>query len=1408
LQLHFWHKITNIRSRGRNKGFSSVVGAVFMVLIIWVVAAGYLILTLSQNTSYNEVVRSKNQLEADRLSERLTASNANYTVAGNVFTVEAQISNEGPLLVALKSLWVLDNTLNEFGFNDNINTSLGAGSNLVLNQAQNNAINVTLSGPSSTNSFSSWFVTARGNTIPLTWYNSGLNSGSNNTLNVGNLTQIMGDFIPDYHSVQWAQVTGNTVGSWNNGWIIPSAGSFNLIWRINMTYYGNSPITLDRSSMLFFTPFNGQNPGGKAPPLCYIVAYDPSTSTTKPYDGNELTATHASGGFQFTLYFGSPDSPGLTGGMKSSNIPGNLMSITILGMSPSNYAQSFPLFAVASRAPVIELSQISGNPGTTVIVTGTGFAFSSTITVKFDGTAQTTSPSTITSSSGGSFTATFTIPFSTVGDHTVKAIDASSNQASATFTVIPSIMIFPTSGPVGTIVTVSGQGFAASSKITITYDGAQQTTSPAVSSNTVGSFISTAFAVPPSSIGGHMVSATDSKGNSASATFTVAPSITLSPTAGPVGTIVTVSGSSFAASSNMAIEFDGNIVANTTTTPSGSIPLGVAFNVPTSASGGHMVSAIDDSSDSANALFTVTAPLISLSPTSGPIGTTVTASGSNFVPSSTITITFGLSQIQTTPATVTASNVGSFSASFTVPSYVAGNYVVSATDNSINNNSASVAFTITPTITVSPTSGIVGTTVTVSGSNFVPSSTITITYNGIQQTTSPPTVTSTNTGSFTATFTVPATSNGGSNTVTATDASSNSASATFTATATSITITSSPTGSNLLNIDGNTTTTPAILNWAVASTHILQALSPATGPAGTQYVWTGWSNGGAQNQTYTVPGSSATVTASYKTQYWLTVNNGGHGTVSGQDWYDVGNTASFSITPTNILGTGTRYIFTGWTGTGVGSYTGSASSNSVTMSNPITETANWITQYQVPAQYSTSDGSTPSANAVLSGIQSGSPFTLNLTTSSQAPWLDAGTNWSVNASLPASPTTEKWITISGTSGSVSASTTINPMYYHQYKMTLSYLVTGGGSPSAPAFAANQYGSWAGQTLTTSATVYWFDSGSPWNVTNPLIGSIGAERWQTSQTTTGTISSSNTIAFTYNNQYLIAFASNPTAGGATGPPNGWYNAGSLSISATPNAGYKFASWSSNTPSITFSSQNASTTANVNLNGTITANLVPDHMSIDGVGYVASSTTGPTLTLTTTKPNDVIILQITYDAGTQSISPTDAAGLTWNERSGMPYEHSQGNNHETIDEWWAVAFSPLSSDTISLNGLSANTVAIAFGIAGANTTSPFDSNLGLPYKNGGGSSTTPNVPNVSTSNTNDMILGLVGYKSSTTNETAATGYTLITSQTYSNLQWGAAEYQIVSGILSGQSVSCGTNPSSSNWAMIVDAVKQAS
>ena len=78
-------------------------------------------------------------------------------------------------------------------------------------------------------------------------------------------------------------------------------------------------------------------------------------------------------------------------------------------------------------------------------------------------------------------------------------------------------------------------------------------------------------------------------------------------------------------------------------------------------------------------------PTITASPLSGSTGATVTVSGSNFIPTATIRLTFGGLEPTTSPATIVTDSTGSFSsATFTVPtSFSAGVYQIKCDDNDI-----------------------------------------------------------------------------------------------------------------------------------------------------------------------------------------------------------------------------------------------------------------------------------------------------------------------------------------------------------------------------------------------------------------------------------------------------------------------------------------------------------------------------------------------------------------------------------------------------------------------------------------------------------------------------------------------------------------------------------------------------
>ncbi|MBL7095854.1 T9SS type A sorting domain-containing protein, partial [candidate division KSB1 bacterium] len=155
-----------------------------------------------------------------------------------------------------------------------------------------------------------------------------------------------------------------------------------------------------------------------------------------------------------------------------------------------------------------------------------------------------------------------------------------------------------------------------------------------------------------------------------------------------------------------------------------------------------------------------------------------------------------------------------------------------------------------------------------------------------------------------------------------------------------ITIKTDPVGREF-KVDGTTHTTTQVFTWIENSQHTIAIVtSPQAGAAGTQYVYSSWSDGGAQTHTYTVPGTNQTVKANFTTQYYLTVTSA-RDNPQGEGWYNAGTTANFSVTSPADEQNGTRYVFDTWSGD---SNAGTASA-SIQMNSPKEVVAGWITQY-------------------------------------------------------------------------------------------------------------------------------------------------------------------------------------------------------------------------------------------------------------------------------------------------------------------------------------------------------------------------------------------------------------------------------------------------------------------------------
>ncbi len=246
--------------------------------------------------------------------------------------------------------------------------------------------------------------------------------------------------------------------------------------------------------------------------------------------------------------------------------------------------------------------------------------------------------------------------------YTVTAVWRSWMATSATApatTTARTVTLTASSGRVGDTVSISGQAFPASSSVSATYDGTSVTISPATSTDGTGSFSGATFVVPASPAGANTVVVT-AGGQTANATFTVTPKLTLSAVSGNVGDSVTISGTGFAASSAIGVSFDGSGQTTSplspTTNASGSFS-GVSFTVPASAKGSHTVAASDGSADSASATFTVN-PKLALSPASAHVGDTVTVTGTGFAASSAVSLTFDGTAQTTTPPSPAATAPG------------------------------------------------------------------------------------------------------------------------------------------------------------------------------------------------------------------------------------------------------------------------------------------------------------------------------------------------------------------------------------------------------------------------------------------------------------------------------------------------------------------------------------------------------------------------------------------------------------------------------------------------------------------------------------------------------------------------------------------------------------------------------
>lgn len=403
-------------------------------------------------------------------------------------------------------------------------------------------------------------------------------------------------------------------------------------------------------------------------------------------------------------------------------------------------ALSLPLANAVMAADIISvlLYPNSARPGEVIKITSQVAIPGNDYEIYWDG--QDKSNVVLTGTTVSSVvTADLVVPEAARGVHRiyVRDVQGVSQFATADFNVMPGINIDTTTGPVGTVVKVNGRGFMANEgSIQVLVDGAASGAAPNADAKGTWAFTVT---IPPAATGIRAISArgaTSTTEEVGTRSFTVVPRISISPSSGVGGTVLTVKGNGWVASEKgITVTVDGEIFregidadATGSWSESYTIP-------PGTPRGKHIVGAYGSATariDVPTIEFQV-ATIITISPDNGKAGTKVSVTGSGFEPKETgIHVTFDGSMMAE-DMSLTADAQGKWTAQVEIPARSGGRHTIRGQgDKTLGGDVPGATFTILPGVTAGPLAGAPGTVVTVTGTGMASNKTVTTTYDGKQ----------------------------------------------------------------------------------------------------------------------------------------------------------------------------------------------------------------------------------------------------------------------------------------------------------------------------------------------------------------------------------------------------------------------------------------------------------------------------------------------------------------------------------------------------------------------------------------------------------------------------------------------------------------------------------------------------
>lgn len=149
----------------KSRGAYTIIASIFLVLVVLFISSSIFIRITNKNSLYYQEIGAQAQEDSEKIQETLFTSHVIYFVEYDKVLLSCSVRNDCSYVIQILNLWIHDTTIKKHGYNKTININLKPGETIVFNGSS--ALSVTIEGSDLSHNFMSWFVTARGNIIPV-----------------------------------------------------------------------------------------------------------------------------------------------------------------------------------------------------------------------------------------------------------------------------------------------------------------------------------------------------------------------------------------------------------------------------------------------------------------------------------------------------------------------------------------------------------------------------------------------------------------------------------------------------------------------------------------------------------------------------------------------------------------------------------------------------------------------------------------------------------------------------------------------------------------------------------------------------------------------------------------------------------------------------------------------------------------------------------------------------------------------------------------------------------------------------------------------------------------------------------------------------------------------------------------